>query len=143
MEQQDQLDDIPEPPRQRFESSQSIKTHQELFGNFLNNRAARADQKLRANLVGSLQFNLTLNDGSKASYFIDWSKESFLCHAINNQEPSQSQAECTIEISESNLIKVAHGDLNPQIAMLSNKVKASGKLALAVYFFNLIVDGEN
>ncbi len=46
--------------------------------------------------------------------------------------------ECTISISEHNLLKVAAGELNPQLVLLTDKTQVLGKAGLAVYFFNLV-----
>ncbi|RME62034.1 MAG: hypothetical protein D6780_00530, partial [Candidatus Dadabacteria bacterium] len=47
------------------------------------------------------------------------------------------QYECLIEIESYWLEKIFSHQLNPQIAMLSEKILVEGKATLAVYFFNL------
>jgi putative sterol carrier protein len=43
-----------------------------------------------------------------------------------------------ISLTEQNLMAVRSGDLNPQVAMLADKIKVKGKIGPAVYLFNLI-----
>jgi len=45
---------------------------------------------------------------------------------------------CSIKISDENLMRIASGDLNPQLAMLSDKIQVDGKHSIAMYFFNLV-----
>jgi putative sterol carrier protein len=43
-----------------------------------------------------------------------------------------------ILLSEQHLMAVRSGDLNPQVGMLTEKIKVRGKVSPAVYIFNLI-----
>lgn len=94
-------------------------------------RAYQADSLLRTHLTGTTGLLFT-NSGEQ--YVLDWTSEK--------PEVRQGAAEnpdCVIRMSEQNLLKIASGDLNPQIGMLSDKIKVEGKLSFAVYFFNLVV----
>jgi SCP-2 sterol transfer family len=53
-------------------------------------------------------------------------------------EGVKSELECVLETKTLHLLRIAQGDLNPQLAMLSGKIKVSGKIEPAVYFFNLV-----
>jgi putative sterol carrier protein len=41
-------------------------------------------------------------------------------------------------MSEDHLKRIWQGELNPQIAMLSEKIRVEGRKAVAIYLFNLI-----
>lgn len=106
-------------------------TVQELIEGDLRGRAEAANVRLRAQLLGSILIHF-VNSGKK--YLFDWSTDNLV---ITSTVPDT--ADCVIRITEQNLLRVVSGDLNPQIAMLSDKINVSGRLSLAVYFFNLIV----
>lgn len=104
---------------------------QDVLGDPLKGRARNADPKLRAQLVGSIVIRFT-NSGQR--YLFDWTTDEL------KLGPTESEnADCVISISEINLLKIASGELNPQIAMLSDKINVKGRLSLAIYWFNLIV----
>ena len=106
---------------------------QELLGDSLLARARAADAKLRAQLMGSILLRFT-NSGQR--YLFDWSGDE------PQAGPSDRESvDCIINLSEQTLLRIASGDLNPQIAMLSDKVNVKGRLSLAIYWFNLIVPG--
>ena len=69
----------------------------------------------------------------KEKYLFDWSAEG-----IKSSRTEAAESDCKITLSEDNLLRIAWGDLNPQLAMLSDKVKVTGQLSLAIYVFNLI-----
>jgi hypothetical protein len=56
---------------------------------------------------------------------------------------STAAVDCTIQLSEHTLLRIAAGELNAQVAMISDKVKVRGTSGLAVYFFNLIAPRQN
>jgi putative sterol carrier protein len=47
-------------------------------------------------------------------------------------------ADSFILLSEQHLMSIRAGDLNPQVGMLTDKIKVRGKVSPAVYIFNLI-----
>lgn len=94
-------------------------------------RAQHADDKLRSHLIGKV--HVVLN-GKNDRFSFDWSGQV----ATGSQVSGDESADCTIRLSEDNLMRISSGELNPQIAMLSNKIRVEGKLEFAVYFFNLV-----
>lgn len=116
---------------QRERSSRRPQSSRELLEEQLLNRASRADSKLRAQLTGKLSIRIT---DKQESYLFDWTANP----AKIEKGVDGSGADCSIAISDDNLLRIASGDLNPQIAMLSGKIAVAGRSGLAVYFFNLI-----
>lgn len=121
--------------RREFEERRRFRNARELMTDELLNRARNANPKLRAQLLGSV---LVTIKGSQERYLLDWSTEE-----IKVEATQQTLADCMIKISEDNLLKIASGDLNPQIGMLSEKIHLEGNPSLAVYFFNLIAPRSN
>lgn len=93
-------------------------------------RAEKCSQRLRQHLAGTVLLRLK-NSGEK--YYFQWSTDEF---KFSPQE--LAPPDCTIELSEKDLLKIGNGDLNAQVAMLSDKVQVDGKAELAIYFFNLM-----
>lgn len=102
----------------------------EVLTQFVPNRSERADEKLRSHLIGKIAIKI---DGTSDEYLFELIKGR-----AQVQEGSGNTSDCTIRISEQNLMRVVAGELNPQIAMLSGKIKVDGKAELAIYFFNLV-----
>jgi putative sterol carrier protein len=102
----------------------------EVLTQFVSNRSERADDKLRSHLVGKIVIR------------VEGTSEQYLFELIKGRaqvlEDSSAIGDCTIRVSEANLMRVVAGELNPQIAMLSGKIKVEGKAKLAIYFFNLV-----
>lgn len=96
--------------------------------------ARRDHAKLRPYLTCKILFNIT---DSRKSYLFDWTAEELKSEELSSPA-EENAADCTISLSDSTLSRIASGDINPQIAMLSNKVQISGKVTFAVYVFNLI-----
>ena len=114
-----------------FQDSRRIpETVDELLGETLRLRAQSADPKLRTQLTGSILVRF-VNSGKR--FLFDWSQDPLTMGATDRQD-----ADCVIALSEATLLRIATGDLNPQIAMLSDKIEVKGALALAIYWFNLI-----
>jgi len=97
----------------------------------LPEKAAGVSTLLRSHLMGEIGVHLT-DRGDH--YIVDWISEKI---QVKPQRPESP--DCMIHLTEQNLLKIASGDLNPQIGMLSDKIKVEGKLSFAVYFFNLLV----
>lgn len=98
-------------------------------------RADRAGELLRQHIQGKVL--LKLYDVNK-NYVYDWSET-----ALKVQTATNASAECTIEMSSKNVLRVADGDLNPQVGMLTEKIRISGKTETAIYFFNLLAPRSN
>ena len=92
-------------------------------------RAREATDKLKLELRGSVLLEI---QDSETSYSFDWSAGSFKF----SQEADSG--DCKISLSQRHLAQIARGRLNPQIAMLSDKIKVEGKTSLAVFFFNVV-----
>ena len=93
-------------------------------------RALRATPRLKEQLSGALVIELANTD---RRYLVDWRSETLTAGAVGDTVP-----DCTIRLSEDNLMRIASGDLNPQISMLSDKVRVTGRANMALYFFNLV-----
>lgn len=52
--------------------------------------------------------------------------------------PQADAPQVTIRLSMQALLRIAAGDLNPQMALVSDKVTVTGDHGLAMYFFNLV-----
>jgi putative sterol carrier protein len=97
-------------------------------------------------LAGTLVIELT-NLGER--FLFDWRddepKVSPVEGPIQLAQGEQSDAgkvDCVVSLTEQSLMSIRSGDLNPQLAMLADKVKVKGKVAPAVYLFNLVAPRE-
>lgn len=124
----------PQPERRRAPSNADDVLIDELKA-----RAQRAGPRLRECLLGTLLIELT--NGKK--YGFDWRQGELLVAPLAGDLGGVGPADCTIRLSEDNLLRIANGDLNPQVGMLSDKIKVDGKVSFAVYFFNLIAPRVN
>ncbi len=118
------------PYREPQERRRNFNNARELMTDELRTRAQQSSDRLRACLTGSIIVKLK-ERGEK--YLFDWTGST-----PRAESTEQAEGDCVINLSEGNLLKIASGDLNPQIGMLSEKIQVQGKLSLAVYFFNLI-----
>ncbi|PWJ59369.1 SCP-2 sterol transfer family protein [Dyadobacter jejuensis] len=50
-------------------------------------------------------------------------------HVISNENAA---ADCTLEVSVKNALKLLDGDLNPMMALMSGKLKIDGDMAVAM-----------
>jgi hypothetical protein len=108
----------------------------------LPNRAARAKLRLKPHLTCVLGVEIS-SSGEK--FVFDWKGEEPKVSpaggtlTVNAENPGEATlVDSIISISEQNLMAVRSGDLNPQVAMLADKIKVKGKVGPAVYLFNLI-----
>lgn len=97
-------------------------------------RARYAGPNLRGHLTGKVRF---LIGPSGKAFTVDWTSDE-----IKTAQSDDPDAACTIELSEADLMRIAAGELNPQVAMLSHKVRVQGNADHAIYVFNLIAPGE-
>ena len=109
-------------------------------------RASRAKQRLRPYLTGTMVIELI---DRKERYLFDWRgdepKVSLVEGAVslaNGETSDASKVDCIVALSEQNLMAVRSGVLNPQLAMLADKIKVQGRVSPAVYLFNLIAPRE-
>lgn len=96
--------------------------------------AARADDNLRAALTGAIKITITNRD---QSFFVDWTKDD-----IDVRVNADEEGDCHIALEEKVLLRLRDGKLNPQIALLSEKVAVTGNSSLAVFFCNLFSQGS-
>jgi putative sterol carrier protein len=121
--------DSSRPPR--GEGRKNTQNVRQLLLTDVVERALRSNLLLRTHLAGTLAINLL---DSPDHFVLDWTGDKPVVRPGKVDAP-----DCTLHISESNLLRVAAGDLNPQIGMLSEKIRVEGRLSFAVYFFNLVV----
>ena len=114
----------------------------------LPDRAQRAALRLKPYLTSTIIMELT-NSGER--FLFDWRGDAPTVSpiaretAISTDEalgavvsPEKINAETHVLLSESHLMSIRAGDLNPQVGMLTEKIKVRGKVSPAVYIFNLI-----
>jgi len=119
-----------------------IQNGKDVLCDELPNRAARAKLRLKPHLTCVLAVELT-SSGEK--FVFDWKGDEPKVvpvsggFTVNAESPGEATVvDSIISISEQNLLAVRSGDLNPQVAMLADKIKVRGKVGPAVYLFNLI-----
>lgn len=108
----------------------------------LPSRASRAKLRLKPHLTCVLALELS---SSGERFIFDWKGEepkvapATGALTVNSESPGEATlVDSIISITEQNLMAVRSGDLNPQVAMLADKIKVKGKIGPAVYLFNLI-----
>jgi len=108
----------------------------------LPSRAARAKLRLKPHLTCVLALELS---SSGERFIFDWKGEepkvtpATGALTVNAENPGEATVvDSIISITEQNLMAVRSGDLNPQVAMLADKIKVKGRIGPAVYLFNLI-----
>jgi hypothetical protein len=106
------------------------KNATELLGEYLVYQATRAAAKLRQSLIGKIGVEVS---GIKKNFLIDWTGDEL----VTSESDDLDNVDCRIRISEDDLLEIARGKLNPQVAMLSHKIHVAGNLNFAMYFFNL------
>lgn len=126
------------PPAQR----KPIKTARDILYEEVAYRAKRAQLRLRSQLSGSIAVEIR---GSQDKFLFDWRTEEPTVGDLKSspkvrtaEDTDPAMVDCSIKISESHLFQVRSGELNPQLAMLSDKIQVQGRVGLAIYFFNLI-----
>lgn len=132
-EDQEEVDDDSEDGQDEVEESDITYEDplDKLFFVKLKKNVRRGGGKLRVHLPAPVLFRITR---SAKEYIVDWSSEELSVSCDTELVPA-----CTIEISEQDLLDIAAGGLNPQVAMLSDKVRIEGKIEMAIYAFNLFV----
>jgi putative sterol carrier protein len=96
----------------------------------LSVRARKANPRLRSNLIGTLKVRI---EDTREEFYFDWSADEF-----KQVTPIPETSDCKICLSGRNFMRIVRGELNPQIALLSDKIKLEGRPSLAIYFFNLL-----
>ncbi|MEZ4754595.1 MAG: SCP2 sterol-binding domain-containing protein [Bdellovibrionota bacterium] len=93
-------------------------------------RAKSASEKLQNELKGSVLLEI---EDTNTNYSFNWKAGD-----LKLLQATKEKADCTITLSQRHLAQISRGKLNPQIAMLSDKIKVEGKASLAVFFFNIV-----
>ena len=108
----------------------------------LPSRATRAKLRLKPHLTCLLAVEIT-SSGEK--FIFDWKGDEPRVAAATSgitviaENPGDATVvDSIISLTEQNLMAIRSGDLNPQVAMLTDKIKVKGKIGPAVYLFNLI-----
>jgi hypothetical protein len=129
-------------PRKQIQNARDVVCDE------LPDRVTRAALRLKPYLSGSIVFHFT-NSGER--FLFDWRGESpstrqiersieISCDESKGHEESDTaiNVDAVISISEANLMAVRAGSLNPQVGMLTEKIRVKGKIAPAVYVFNAV-----
>lgn len=90
----------------------------------IRNRGENADARLKGHLAGNIKLEIT---DRRAHFDLPWGN-------------ADSGTECTISLSENSLRRIIAGELNPQIGMVSDKIRVGGRAELAMYFFNIVAE---
>jgi len=137
---EDDLDEFEEelPPAPR----KPIQNGRDVICEELPARASRAKLRLHSYLKAALVVELA-NSGDR--FLFDWRGEEPKVTPYESKEPvvisdaaGSAGVDSFVAITEQNLMAIRSGDLNPQVAMLADKIKVRGKMSPAVYLFNLI-----
>jgi hypothetical protein len=129
-------------------SRRAIQNGRDVICEELPERAQRAALRLKPYLTGVLVVEFT-NSGER--FVFDWRDEAPKTHPIGREvvvsisgdgassvSNDKVQADAVIALSEQHVMSIRSGDLNPQIGMLTEKIRVKGKVSSAVYLFNLI-----
>lgn len=115
--------------RSRYQNGR-LRSAPDLLLEHILEKAHRAHPALRAELCGTIIISL---DEGRQRYLVDWRNDP-----LKVAEAKEATADCVIHVKEEDLELIAQGNLNPQIAMLSDKIRIEGSPTFAMYFFNLI-----
>jgi len=141
-------DDHEEEPEQLRAPRKAIQNGRDVMCEELPDRAQRAGLRLKPYLTASIVVELT-NSGER--YLFDWRQDAPKVNPIPREvvvsieevtgESAASDklhVDAHIALSEQHLMAIRSGDLNPQVGMLTEKIKVKGKVSPAVYIFNLV-----
>jgi hypothetical protein len=144
----EELDEEPEEePEQQRAPRKVIQNGRDVMCEELPDRAQRAGLRLKPYLTTRIVVELS-NSGER--YLFDWREDapkvsavpremSVTTEELTTDAPTDKVAvDAHIVLSEQHLMAVRSGDLNPQVGMLTEKIKVKGKVSPAVYIFNLI-----
>ena len=137
----DDLDDEEEEEQQPV-ARKVIQNGRDVLCEELPDRAQRAKLRLKPYLSGAVAVEFS-NSGER--FLFDWRGEDPKVTQLSKEMTvtvgegaDPTTVDCIISLSEQNLMSIRSGDLNPQVAMLADKIKVKGKVGPAVYLFNLV-----
>ena len=138
----DDLLDVEDEQETQPVTRKAIQNGRDVLCEELPGRASRAKLRMKPHLTCTLVVELT-SSGEK--FLFDWKGDEPKVVPVSGPvsvatvEGSDADAvDSVISLTEQNLMAVRSGDLNPQVAMLADKIKVKGKIGPAVYLFNLI-----
>jgi hypothetical protein len=130
------------PQRKQIQNARDVVCEE------LPERVALAAARLKPFLSGSFVFHFT-NSGER--FLFDWRGDSpstrqldrsveVTCDEAKGHLESDNavNVDSVISISEANLMAIRSGSLNPQVGMLTDKIRVRGKVSPAVYVFNAV-----
>ncbi|MFN4896884.1 MAG: SCP2 sterol-binding domain-containing protein [Pseudomonadota bacterium] len=125
-----------------------IETARDVVCEELPDRALRAATRLKPFLTGTFIFDFT-NSGER--FLFDWRGDTPSTRQLAREmtvtcdeaqghvfTDNSVNVDTVVLISESHLMAVRSGSLNPQVAMLTDKIRIKGKVGPAVYIFNVV-----
>lgn len=126
----------------------AIQNGKDVLCEELPDRAQRAAGRLKPFLSGIIVVELA---GAPERFVFDWRDESPKTVVITKDvqislddqgatsiASERVVADTVISLSESHLMAIRSGDLNPQVGMLTDKIRVRGRVGPAVYLFNLV-----
>ncbi len=130
----DKKDVEPKASEARVERNRG--TVDDILGPGLIEQARYCSDKLKGLIAGKVL--ISLHDSGK-NFLVDWTQDQIVSSQVSGKADLATHgAECGIFLSEGDLKRIQRGDLNPQIAMLSDKIRVEGRKSSAIYLFNLI-----
>jgi len=142
---EDDADDDGESTRR---PARQINSARDVVLEELPERAGRAAVRLKPFLTGVTVIEFT-NSGER--FVFDWRDDgpkvsplsrdvvlSWEEHTGPVVQADRVNADAVVFLSEQHLMSIRAGDLNPQIGMLTEKIRVQGRVASAVYLFNLV-----
>jgi putative sterol carrier protein len=142
------LEDDLEEDEQARAPRKAINNGRDVLCEELPDRAQRASLRMKPYLTSTLVMELT-NSGER--FLFDWredvakviplSREAALScdETLGHVSTAEKvNVDSIISLSEQHLMSIRSGDLNPQVGMLTEKIRVKGKVSPAVYIFNLI-----
>ncbi len=131
-------EDVEQEEEVRRRASSSSSTLDDVILYDIPKKSGQAGHNLRAELAGAIKLKFKAKkkvDGG--DYIFRWDGDEASTQKIEDSSGNKEEVDCEISIHSEDFFDIVRGKLNPQVAMLSDKIYVKGKLSLAVYFFNL------
>ena len=125
------LDDVEEDEHieEKLPWSSRIKSTKEFFNTEILYRYDILEEQVRSSIEGSYRIELEGSDKDT------WSLKLGLSLDVSNKK---EDADIVLNISERDFLNLINGELNPQIAILAEKLKVTGDLSKALAFQNVL-----